>query len=214
MQNFHPQERRDPNSCKNLLKSKLRSQLFIIPLLFFFVDIVFYGILFGLKNLKGNIYINGLMVGFADLCAGISLAFLSNIIGRRGLIKITWAVCGVACLIYNSISSYQIAQYIVVLLGKYGATCSFSLMFLISSETFPTAVRGKMVGICNACARVGGAIAPLVNGYLGEDMMYVFGSLAAVSFILSFFLQETKSALIQDDLDEITEKKFDFTKGK
>lgn len=160
------------------------------------MDIVFYGILFGLKNLKGNIYINGLMVGGADLCAGISLAFLSNIIGRRGLIKLTWAVCGIACLIYNSISSYQIAQYIVVLFGKYGATCSFSLMFLISSETFPTAVRGKMVGICNACARVGGAIAPLVNGYLGEDMMYVFGALAAVSFILSFFLQETKSALI------------------
>ena len=71
-----------------------------------------------------------------------------------------------------------------------------------------------MVGICNACARVGGAIAPLVNGYLGENMMYVFGGIAAISFVLSFFLHETKSALIQDGLDDMVEKKLDFTKGK
>ncbi len=83
-------------------------------------------------------------------------------------------------------------------------------MFLISSETFPTAVRGKMVGICNACARVGGAIAPLINGYLGENMMYVFGGIAAVSFVLAFWLKETKATLISDDLDDIQEKKLSF----
>lgn len=116
--------------------------MFIIPFLFFSVDIVFYGILFGLKNLKGNIYINGLMVGLADVSAGFSLAFLSNILGRRGLIRITWAICGIACFIYNSVQTNQIASYITILIGKFGATCSFSLMFLISSEIFPTSIRG------------------------------------------------------------------------
>ena len=112
---------RQRNTCKQLIRHKqLRSQIVIIPILFFFVDIVFYGILFGLKSLKGNIYVNGLMVGCADLCAGISLAFLSNIIGRKGLIRVTWAVCGISCLVYNEIKDNQVAEYITVLLGKYG----------------------------------------------------------------------------------------------
>ena len=174
--------------------------MFIIPFLFFSVDIVFYGILFGLKNLKGNIYINGLMVGLADVSAGFSLAFLSNILGRRGLIRITWAICGIACLIYNFVKVNQIASYITILIGKYGATCSFSLMFLISSEIFPTSIRGQMVGISNACARIGGAIAPLMGGYLGEDMMYVFGALAVVSFTVTFWLKETNNTVIKDEV--------------
>ena len=204
---------RQRNTCKQLIRHKqLRSQIVIIPILSFFVDIVFYGILFGLKSLKGNIYVNGLMVGCADLCAGISLAFLSNIIGRKGLIRVTWAVCGISCLVYNEIKDNQVAEYITVLLGKYGATCSFSLMFLISSETFPTAIRGKMVGICNACARVGGAVAPLINGYLGANMMYFFGGLSVAAFLLAFGLRETKNQLIQDDLEEMPRLEFK-TKG-
>ena len=42
----------------------------------------------------------------------------------------------------------------------------------------------------------------------------VFRVLAGISFVLSFFLHETKSALIQDGLDDMVEKKLDFTKGK
>ena len=57
-----------------------------------------------------------------------------------------------------------------------------------------------MVGISNACARIGGAIAPLMGGYLGENMMYVFGGLAVVSFIIAFWLKETNNSLIKDEV--------------
>ena len=58
-----------------------------------------------------------------------------------------------------------------------------------------------MVGISNACARVGGAIAPLIGGYMGQNMMYVFGGLAGVSFTLAFWLKETNNSLIKDEVE-------------
>ena len=58
-----------------------------------------------------------------------------------------------------------------------------------------------MVGISNACARIGGAIAPLMGGYLGENMMYVFGGLAVMSFTMAFWLKETNNSVIKDEVN-------------
>ena len=51
----------------------------------------------------------------------------------------------------------------LALLGKFGATSSFSIVFVYTAEMFPTEIRSTAVGASSTCARVGGMIAPLVR---------------------------------------------------
>ena len=72
-----------------------------MPILFLIIDIVFYGIIFGLKNLKGSIYINGVVTGCADVVAAILIALISNKIGRKTYLLISWGALTIACFCYH-----------------------------------------------------------------------------------------------------------------
>ena len=53
---------------------------------------------------------------------------------------------------------------------------------------FPTSVRGTIFGIANVCARIGGIIAPMIDGLLPQYFMLIFGIMAILSGIGSFAL--------------------------
>ena len=74
-----------------------------MPVLYLLIDIVFYGIIFGLKNLKGSIYVNGVVAGGADVVAAILIAIFSNKIGRKTYLLFSWGVLTIACFIYHFI---------------------------------------------------------------------------------------------------------------
>ncbi len=46
--------------------------------------------------------------------------------------------------------------------GKFGAAAGFAVIFLYTSELYPTEIRSTAVGICSTLARVGGIAAPQV----------------------------------------------------
>ena len=71
----------------------------------FLADIAFYGILYGLSHLGGNIFINGAVIGVADLAAGLLLGPCTDAIGRKGWVKTNWVLCGVSCLVYGFLGS-------------------------------------------------------------------------------------------------------------
>ncbi len=89
-----------------------------------------------------------------------------------------------------------------MLLGKFGAACTFNMVYLITTEMFPTVYRGTVFGIANICARVGGILAPLVDGIAKDSFMYIFGALGVFSAFCSIFLRETKGELMADTVDQ------------
>jgi MFS family permease len=48
-------------------------------------------------------------------------------------------------------------------LGKFGASASFSIVYLYTAELYPTVVRSTAVGMCSMMARIGGIAAPQVS---------------------------------------------------
>ena len=54
-----------------------------VMFLWFSVDIVFYGIGFGINELSGDLYIIGIMFGISDLLSLVTAAVLVNLIGRK-----------------------------------------------------------------------------------------------------------------------------------
>jgi hypothetical protein len=55
------------------------------------------------------------------------------------------------------------AQTAVALVGRFGIAASFNMIFLYTTELFPTIVRSAALGTCSLVARLGGIAAPQVR---------------------------------------------------
>jgi hypothetical protein len=47
-------------------------------------------------------------------------------------------------------------QIFVSMLGKFGATSTFGMVYLFTSEMYPTIIRNTALGTCSCVARIGG----------------------------------------------------------
>ena len=56
-----------------------------------------------------------------------------------------------------------LSQLVLSLVGKFGASISFFIVYLYTAELFPTTVRNQAVGICSLVARIGGITALLLD---------------------------------------------------
>ncbi len=54
------------------------------------------------------------------------------------------------------------AQLLVAFIGKLAITASFNLMYLVSSELYPTPIRGASVALGSMTGRIGSIVAPWV----------------------------------------------------
>lgn len=184
--------------CRRSLYDRLLlSSVFFI---WFCVDIVHYGIGFGLNELSGNIYTNGMLLGVADLISCVTISFIANRIGRKKSILITWGSATVGCLVYDFIRNYAVPSYLAVTVARFGSIGCFALIFLITSETFPTEVRGIIFGISNAIARFGGLGAPLISSYIYHFML-ILGSMSLLSFLAALILRETLGRKMEDSVE-------------
>ena len=175
----------------------------MLAITWFSVSYVSYGIILSLGDLHGSIYINGYISGAAIVAAQSLSGIMAEGLGRKTSLIFCFLVAGVACLLYTPLqSSGKVATYICLLLGKFGSSCAFTLIYLITTEVMPTVYRGTVFGFTNICARLGGISAPLVNSAAQSSFMYIFGALGVMSGLLSFFLKETKGKLMADRAEQ------------
>ena len=54
-------------------------------------------------------------------------------------------------------------QIFLSLIGKFGASASFSIVYVYSAELYPTNLRSTSLGTCSLVARLGSALSLLVG---------------------------------------------------
>ena len=123
-------------------------------------------------------------------------------IGKEEVNFLGFSIAGVACLLFETLSSLHIAlRYVCLVLGTFGTICAFNLVYIVTAEIFPTAFRGSIFGLSNVVGRVGGILAPLIDGVAKGSFMYIFGAVGLLSAFLSLFLKETKGEVMADTKD-------------
>ncbi|XP_022236852.1 organic cation transporter protein-like, partial [Limulus polyphemus] len=90
--------------------------------------------------------------------------------------------------------------------GKLCIASSFSVIYIYSTELFPTVVRNVGLGSCSMSARIGSMVAPFVKE-LGKATSKgvpfgIFGGLSVISGLLVLLLPETNKLPIPDTLAE------------
>merc|ERR1719495_1187883 len=99
-------------------------------------------------------------------------------------------------------------QVALALIGKFGDTAAFSVVYMYAAELFPTKVRNTVVGMCSMSARVGGVLAPQVVQFLPtvsseEAPMILIGSCALLAGFLTLLLPETLGSLTVQTVKDV-----------
>lgn len=184
----------------------LRKKTLNVCLNWFANSIAYYGLSLNAKNLDGNPY---LMLFFSGLVEIPSYAFTTCLMdrtGRRSLLSTFMLVGGLCCISATQIPEDEKGAITVIsLLGKSCIAGSFAIIYNYTAELFPTVVRNTALGIGSMCARLSGALTPLImllDSFNPKVPPIVFGFIAIVSGFLALYLPETVNQPMPETLED------------
>ncbi|GFR96365.1 organic cation transporter protein [Elysia marginata] len=197
--------------------------LFIRTLVMFFnwlvASMVYYGLSLNVGQFSGNIYLNSFLSAMAELLSYVFCLCVLDITGRKLLLCSTMLLGGLACVstmfpvLYGG-DDIQWVTLFLSLIGKFGITVGFAVVYVYAVELFPTAMRNSALGLCSFNGRIGGILAPYIGaldgvlaGGLGIALpLLIFGALSITAGLLVLFLPETRNTDLPETLEDA--KKF------
>ena len=82
----------------------------------------------------------------------------SDRFGRRKTLVGFMLLGGISCSLIPVLPKNAMA-----LIGKLAISASFSIIYIQSTELFPTVLRNSGLGLCSCFARIGGIVAPFIS---------------------------------------------------
>ena len=132
---------------------------------------------------------------------------LFSYLGRRNTLCLFMIVGGLSCLRIQLLAgtfSYIITSSALV--GKLCLAASYAVVYIHSSEIFPTTIRNTAMGLVSVAAKVGGIVAPfivLLGDYYPNTQFTILGILILSSGLSNLRLPETMGRKLPDSVREI-----------
>ena len=165
--------------------------------------LVYYALSLNSVNLAGNTYINFALSAFVEIPSYIFCVLVMDGWGRKPILVFCQILAGVTCII----AGFDIPDWLVItmtLLGKFGASAAFAIVYLYTAELYPTVIRNTAVGTSPTIARIGGIIAPILAGLQTENLaFYIMGGSALVGGLLAVLLPETLGAPLPETMEDV-----------
>ncbi|XP_061714198.1 organic cation transporter protein-like [Cydia pomonella] len=172
----------------------LRKKTLNVCLCWFANSLVYYGLSLSCGKLEGNPYLILAVLGFVEFPSYGAVIYFLDIWGRRPLISSMMLIGGTACIVATFIPAGSIISTVIVIIGKLFIAGSFAIVYNYSAELFPTVVRNSAIGLGSMCARLSGALTPLItllDSFDPKIPAVIFGVIALISGFLTLFLPET-----------------------
>lgn len=171
----------------------------------FINSLVYYGLSLSTSDLGSNDFIAFFISGAVELPAYLlCIPAIESPLGRKYATSGFELIGGVACLItiFLPLGAWRTA---IAMIGKFGISASFALVYIYSAEIFPTPLRSTGVGICSTASRVAGILAPLIlllDEYWEPLPLLIFGSTCIIGGLLLLFLPETRGRRLPETIQE------------
>lgn len=182
---------------------RIRMKMYILTVIWLVNSLVYYGLSFNMKNIKGNRYWNFFMSGMVEIPSYFLAVPLIDNLGRQKSLFLTVMVGALGCLICGlGPSTFSTLS---VMVGKFGISSSFGILYVYSAELIPTIVRNFAMGTCSMTARIGGILAPVVVTLAVIDQklpMVVFGVSGIIAGIIGLCLPETLNHPVGETLND------------
>nr|XP_040044248.1 solute carrier family 22 member 13 isoform X2 [Gasterosteus aculeatus aculeatus]XP_040044249.1 solute carrier family 22 member 13 isoform X2 [Gasterosteus aculeatus aculeatus]XP_040044250.1 solute carrier family 22 member 13 isoform X2 [Gasterosteus aculeatus aculeatus] len=184
---------------------QMRKRAVILFYIWFVNVLVYYGLSFGVSRLGTNLYLTQFVFGLVEIPAR-SLVLLVLPYSRRLSQSGFLAVGGLACLLMLGVPADRPGVLTgLAMVGKFGITASFAVIYVYTAEIFPTVLRQTGIGVSCMFARVGGVLAPAINmlhGHSPATPLVIFGASPLLGAVLALALPETAGRPLPDTVED------------
>ncbi|ESO84003.1 hypothetical protein LOTGIDRAFT_107933 [Lottia gigantea] len=175
------------------------------------LSMVYFGLSFNVGNITGNIHVNFSIGTGVEVLAYVLCIFLLDRLGRKLVHCFSMLIGGIACIsTLGSIPSISALDWITItfsMMGRFGVSAAFAVLYIFSCELFPTEARNFGLGASSFLGRIGGIVSPyiadMVYGKIGKALpLIIFGSAAIAAGLLALLLPETKNRKLPETIED------------
>ena len=118
---------------------------------------LYFGLSLHMPQFDANIYLIFFLSGLVEIPADIIPFVLLNKYGRRPNLSLHYIIGGLLCMATAAVPlgvySYEWPIVVLAMLGKYVAQVCWGIVYLYTSELFPTVIRSVALSFaCSICA--------------------------------------------------------------
>ncbi|XP_043837253.1 solute carrier family 22 member 4 [Dromiciops gliroides] len=180
-------------------------------MLWMLVSVGYFGLSLNTPNLHGDVYLNCFLSAAIEVPAYVAAWLLLRNLPRRYIIAGTLFLGGGVLLFIQLVpTEYHFVSIGLVMLGKFGITSAFSMLYVFTAELYPTLVRNMAVGAASMSSRVGSIIAPYFV-YLGaydRILPYILmGSLTVLIGIITLLFPESLGMALPETFEQMQKVK-------
>ncbi|KAJ8408769.1 hypothetical protein AAFF_G00245870 [Aldrovandia affinis] len=195
------------NICDLVKSSNIRCITIMLSLVWMIISIGYFALSLNTSNLHGNSYLNCFFSAAVEIPAYIMAWLLFRYCPRRFCLFSMLFLGGVVLLFSQLIPGNQSSVSVALeMLGKFGVTAAFSLVYAFTAELYPTVLRNTAVCTCSMASRLGSISAPYFI-YLGnyyKSLPYILmGSLTVFSAFLSLLLPESHGMPLPETINHM-----------
>ncbi|GAB6023620.1 hypothetical protein CHUAL_008388 [Chamberlinius hualienensis] len=151
---------------------QLRMITIIMGIIWFMVTMAFYGITMSAPLMGGNQFTNFIIVSAVETPAYLFGMVGMEKFGRRYVLffsMILGGVAGVCTPFVPDSPEYSWLSITLATIGKFGASAAFGVIFLFTTELYPTGIRNNGIAFSSFTGHLGSVISP----YIAQLVRYV-----------------------------------------
>ena len=186
--------------------STLRIRFMVMALNWIVATLGYYGLSLSSTSLSTNPFTSFALSAAMEIPAYLFCVACLDKAGRKGILAFSQILAGSTCLAVALLpADLHLLTTALTLMGKFGASASFAIVFVFTAELFPTPVRNSAIGLCSTSARIGGLLAPYIADLSSTDPLLPFliiGCCSCVGGLVALVLPETSGLPLPDTVEE------------
>lgn len=178
-----------------------KKRLIIHMLLWFFSGISFYSFLFNISFIELNYNLKYFITYFIISLTEILIGFISDKFGRLTILTYSFYLSGISYFIYALIPNNNIFKPIAFIFIIIGCSSTYTILFIFTSEDFPTSIRCTIMGFMFIILR----ISAIFSYFFSNSNIFnyvLFACLSCISGRLSESLEDTFDLVLDDEVPE------------
>jgi hypothetical protein len=169
----------------------LRIQSLLMTILWYTRFFAYYGLQFNLEELGTAFILNFTIMGFAEILASLSSAYIKRMYKRKSSMQVSLIICSLSCVG----AQWFPFPVILAITSKFTITLFYNILVTYTGEIYPTETRTQAYGLLMTVGRLAVISMPvfsrLWNVFTGLYSTHMIAILLLLSALALVALRET-----------------------